>query len=189
MSVFTLAISYLTTSKLPWFMYLTFQVPMQYCSLQHWTLLSPPDTSTPGHHFLFGPVSSFFLLLFLCLSPVAYCTPSDLGGLYSVVISFCLFILFMGFFRQEYWSALPFPLQWTTFCQNSPPWPVLDVALHSMVHSFLELHKAVILVIIWLAFCDCGFHTQHGWNLKTFSYVKEQSPKDIEHMIRLCSIL
>ena len=33
MSMFTLAISCLTTSNLPWFMDLTFQVPMQYCSL------------------------------------------------------------------------------------------------------------------------------------------------------------
>ena len=30
----------------------------------------------------------------------------------------------MGFSRQEYWSGLPFPLQRTTFCQNSPPFPV-----------------------------------------------------------------
>ena len=36
MSMFTLAISYLTTSNLPWFLDLTFLVPMQYCSLQHW---------------------------------------------------------------------------------------------------------------------------------------------------------
>ena len=33
MSIFTLAISCLTTSNLHWFMDLTFQVPMQYCSL------------------------------------------------------------------------------------------------------------------------------------------------------------
>ena len=32
LSPFTLAISCLTTSNLPWFMDLTFQVPMQYCS-------------------------------------------------------------------------------------------------------------------------------------------------------------
>ena len=35
MSAFTLAVSCLTTSNLPWFVDLTFQVPMQYCSLQH----------------------------------------------------------------------------------------------------------------------------------------------------------
>ena len=45
MSIFTLAISYLATSNLPWFMDLTFQVPMQYCSLQHQTLLYHPQVS------------------------------------------------------------------------------------------------------------------------------------------------
>ena len=38
-SMFTLAVSWLTTSKLPWPMDLTLQVHMQYCSLQHQTLL------------------------------------------------------------------------------------------------------------------------------------------------------
>ena len=37
MLMFTLATSCLTTSDLPWFIELTFQVPMQYCFLQHWT--------------------------------------------------------------------------------------------------------------------------------------------------------
>ena len=46
MSTFTLAISCLTTSSLLWFMDLTFQVPMQYCSLQHQSLLLSPVTST-----------------------------------------------------------------------------------------------------------------------------------------------
>ena len=30
-----------------------------------------------------------------------------------------IFIIFMGFSRQEYWSGLPFPLQWFMFCENS----------------------------------------------------------------------
>ena len=50
MLMITLAISCLTTSSLPWFMDLTFQVPMQYCSLQHRTLLSPPGTFTTLDH-------------------------------------------------------------------------------------------------------------------------------------------
>ena len=33
-----------------------------------------------------------------------------------------LLTLFMGFLRQEYWSGSPSLLQWTMFCQNSPPW-------------------------------------------------------------------
>ena len=90
---------------------LTFQVPMQYCSLHHQTLLSPPDTPTTEHHLCFGPDTSFFpeLLVFaLCSSPEAYWTPTDLGGSSSGVISFCLFILFMVFLWQENWSGLPF---------------------------------------------------------------------------------
>ena len=29
-----------------------------------------------------------------------------------------------------------------------------------MAHSFIELDMAVICVIIWLALCDCGFHSR-----------------------------
>ena len=72
MLMFTLAITSLTNFNLPWLIGLTFQVPMQYCSLQHRTLLPSPVTSTTGHCFHFGSVSSFFLELFLHSSPVAY---------------------------------------------------------------------------------------------------------------------
>ena len=120
MLIFTLAISCLTTSNLPCFMDLTFQVPIQYCSLQHWTLLSPPDTSTTWHHFCFGLASSFLLELFPWSSPVVYWSPTDLGSSSFSVISFCLFILFMGLSRQECWSGLPFPSPVNMLCQNSP---------------------------------------------------------------------
>ena len=88
--MFILAISCLTTSNLPWFMDLTFQVPMQYCSLPHWTLLPSPVTSTIRCCFHFGSISSFFLELFLHSSPVAYWAPTDLGSSSFSVISFCL---------------------------------------------------------------------------------------------------
>ena len=109
MSTFTLAISCLTTSNLPWFMDLTFHVSMQYCSLQHQTLLLSPVISTIGHCFCFDSIPSSFLELFLHWSPVAYWAPTDLGNSSFSILSFCLFILFMGFSRQEYWSGLPFP--------------------------------------------------------------------------------
>ena len=57
MWMFTVAISYLTTSNLPGYMDLTFQVPMKYCSLQHQILLPPPVTSTTGCCFRFGSIS------------------------------------------------------------------------------------------------------------------------------------
>ena len=48
-------------------------------------------------------------------------------------------------------------LQWTTFCQTSPPWPVHPGWPHMAWISFLELDKAVVHVIrlasfLWLWF-------------------------------------
>ena len=140
---------------------LTFQVPMQYCSLQHRTLLPSPVTSTTGCCFCFGSVSSFFLELFLHWYPVAYWATTDLGSSSFSIIPFCLFILFMGFSRQEYWSGLPF---------SSPVDHVLSelsamthlswVTLHGMAHSFIEIDKAVVHMIslisflwLWFSFC------------------------------------
>ena len=161
MLMFTLAVSCLTTSNLPWFMDLTFQVPMQYCSLQHQTSLPSPVTSTTGCCFHFDSVSSFFLELFLHWSPVAYWAPTDLGSSSFSVLSFYLFILFMGFSRQEYWSGLPFPspvdhILSELSTMTRPSW----VTLHSLAHSFIELAKSVVHVLrlvsfLWLWFSVC----------------------------------
>ena len=164
MSTFTLAISCLTTSNLPWFVDLTFQVSTQYCCLQHWTLHLSPVTATTGYCFYFASIPSFFLELFLHWSPVAYWAPTDLGSSSFSILSFCPFILFMGFSRQEYWSGLPFP---------SPVDQILS-DLSTMTHpswvasrawlSFIELHKAVVLVWLdWLVFCDYGFSVSVFW--------------------------
>ena len=73
---------------------------MQYDSLQHQNLLPSPVISTTGCCFCFGSVSSFFMELFLHYSLVAYWTPTDLGSSSFSVLTFCLFILFMGFSRN-----------------------------------------------------------------------------------------
>ena len=91
MSTFTLVISCLTTSYLPWFMDLTLQVPMQYYSLQHCSLRPSPVASIAGYCFCFGSIPSFFLELFLHWSPVAYWVPNDLGSSSFSILSFCLF--------------------------------------------------------------------------------------------------
>ena len=78
------------------------------CQRMFMSLCWHPVTSTTGHCFHFGFVSSFFLELFLHWSPVAYWAPTDLGSSSFSILSFCLFILFMGFSRQEC-SGLPFP--------------------------------------------------------------------------------
>ena len=167
--MFTLAISFLTTCSLPWFVDLTFQVPMQYCSLQHQTLLSPPDTSTAGCCFHFDSASSFLLELFL-RSPVAYWAPTDLGSSSFSVISFCLFILFMAFSRQEYWSGLPFPsLVDHILSELSTMTHLSWVALCGMAHSFIELDKAVIHVICLVSFLWLWFSFNSSMkNYKTF---------------------
>ena len=114
---------------------------------------SIPSHITTGHCFHFGSISSFFLELFLHSSPGAYWAPTNLGSSSSSVISFYLFILFMGFSKQEYKSGLPFP---------SPVYHLLSelsimtrlswVALHSMIHCFIELYKAMIPVVSFFSF-------------------------------------
>ena len=65
--------------------------------------------SHPSRQWCHPAISPFFLELFLHWSPVACWVPTDLGSSSFSIPSFCLFILFMGFSRQEYWSSLPFP--------------------------------------------------------------------------------
>ena len=137
---------------------LTFQVLMQYCSLQHWTLLPSPVTSTAGRCFCFRSASSFFLKLFLHSSPAEYWTPTNLGSSSFSVLSFYLLILFLGFSRQEYRSGLPFPSPVDYILSELSTMTRLSwVALRGMTHSFIELDKAVVHVIrlvsfLWLCF-------------------------------------
>ena len=144
---------------------LTFQVPMQYCSLQHQTLL--PYQSLPQLWivfglgcFWFGSVSSFFLELFLHWSPVTDWAPTNLG-------SSSFSVLFLPFqtvhrvlkARILKWLAIPFSsgphfvrtLHRDLSVLGGPTW-------HA--HSFTELDKAVLHVIklisfLWLWFSVC----------------------------------
>ena len=160
MLIFILAISCLTTSNLPWFMDLTFHVPMQHC---FYSIRFPSITSHIHNRvlFLLWLHPSFFLELFLHSSPVAYWAPTDLGSSFFSVISFCLFILFMGFSRQEYWSGLLLPSPVDHILPELSIVTLLSlVALQGMAHSFIELDKAVIHVIslisfLWLWFSSC----------------------------------
>ena len=162
MLMFTLAISYFTFSNLPWFMDLIFQVPMQYCSLQHRTLLLSPVTSTTGYCFCFGSIPSFFLELFLHWSPVAYSALTDLGSSSFNILSFCLSYCSWGSQGKNTEVVCHSLLQWTTFCQTSPPWPVCLGWPQTAWFSFTELDKAVVCVIrlvgcLWLWFqSDCS---------------------------------
>ena len=138
MSTFTLAISCLTTSNLPWFMDLTFQVPMQYRSLQHQTLLLLPVTSTAEYCFCFGSIPSFFLELCLHWSPAAYWAPTDLGSFSFRILSFCLFILFMGLALEKematHSSVLVWRIPWT-----EKPGRLQSMGSHRVGHDWSDL--------------------------------------------------
>ena len=149
MSTFTLAISCLPTSNLPWFMDLTFQVPMQYCSLQHQTLLLSPVTSITEYYFCVGSVPSFFLELFLHWFPVAYWAPTDLGRFSLVSYHFAFSYCSWGSQSKNTEVVCHFLPQWTTFWQTSPPWSTLLGRPHMAWLSFIELDKAVVHVIIY----------------------------------------
>ena len=141
-----------------WFVDLTFQAPMQYCSLQHWILLLSPVPSTTGWCFCFGAILSFFLELFLHSSPVAYWAPTDLGSSSLNVLSFfCFSYCSWGSQGKNTEVVCHFLLQWTTFCQTSPPWPIHLGWPHMAWLSFIELDKAIVHVIrlascLWLWF-------------------------------------
>ena len=140
---------------------------MQYFSLQHQTLLSPPDTSTRGHHIHFGSTSSFFLDLFLHSFPVAYWRPPELGGLSFSVIYFYLFILFMVFPRQECWSDLSFPSQVNHVLSEvsnhdlsklgGPAWHGLQ--FHWVTQS-CDQSNVILVSFLWLCFPYC---LPSGW--------------------------
>ena len=168
MLMFTLDISCLTTFNLPWFMDLTFQVPRQYCSLQHWTLLLSPITSTTGLFLL-------WLHLFILSGVISPLISSSILGIYQPgeFISQCpLFLPFNtvhGVLKarilntEEYWSVLPFPspvdhISSELSTMTHPSW----VALHGMLHSFTELSKAVVHVIRLISFLWLWFQSVSG---------------------------
>ena len=134
---------------------LTFQVPIQYCSLQHQTLLPSPVTSTTGYCFCFGSIPSFFLELFFHSSPVAYWAPTNLkiGCVSFSVLSFSFSQCLWGSQgkNNEVFCHFPSPVDHILSelsIMTRLPW----VALHGMALSFFELGKAVIHVIRLVSF-------------------------------------
>ena len=148
MLMFNLDISCFTTSNLPWFINLTFQLPVQYCSLQHWTLLSSPDTSTtkrwPSCFILSGAISNCPLLFPSSLLGTFW--PGRLiFGVISFAFSYCSWVS-LG---KNTGVACHFLLHWTTFFQNCSLCPsILGDSWHgSDLHWIMQAlchNKAVI---------------------------------------------
>ena len=78
------------------------------------------------------------------LFPISILDTFQLGGPLFWCHIFCLFLLFVGFSRQEYWSGLPFlpPVDHILSELSTMTRPTGHrTALHSMAHSFIELCK------------------------------------------------
>ena len=132
---------------------LTFQVAMQYCSLQHRTLLLSPVTSTAGCAFCLGSISSFFVELFLLLISCSILGTYWPGEFIFQCPIFLPFHTVNGVLKARILKCLPFPspvdhVLSELSTMTRPSW----VALHSMAHSFIELDKAVVHVIILASF-------------------------------------
>ena len=81
------------------------------------TLCDPMNHSTPGlpvHHHLPN---------FTQLTSIQLVMPSSLGSSSFSILSFCLFICSRGSQGKNTEVVCHSLLQWTTFCQTSPPWP------------------------------------------------------------------
>ena len=159
--MFSLAISSLTTSNLTWFVDLTFQGCMQYCSLWHQTLLPSPTYINNWALFWLR------LHLFFLSGIISSLFSSSMLGIYwpgEFLFQCHIFLPFHtvhGVLKARIlkWFAVPSPVDHILSelsTMTCPSW----VALHGTVHSFIELDKAVVHVIsltsflwLWFSFC------------------------------------
>ena len=136
---------------------------MQYCSLQHRTLLLSLVPSTTGYCFCFGSIPSSFLELFLHGSPVAIGHLTTWGAPLSVSYHFAFSYCSWGSQGKNTEVVCHSLLQWTSFCQTSPPWPVRLGWPRRAWLSFIELDTTVVLGSDWLISYDCGFSVPALW--------------------------
>ena len=150
MFMFTLAISCLATSSLPWFMDLTFQVPIPYCSLQHQTfLLSAVTHPQLGVVIALAPSRhSFWSYLSTHLQYHTGYLPTW-GVHLSVSYLFGFSSCSCGFQDENTEVVCHSLFQWTMFCHNCPPWPNHLGWPCTAWLSFTELDKPVVHEI-WL---------------------------------------
>ena len=104
---------------------------MQYCSLQHWTWLPSPVTSTAGCCFCFGSVFSgvIFLLLSSSILNTYWRGKFYLSVSYLFTFSYCSW----GSQGQNTELVCRSPLKWTTF------WYLENEMIVKVTQSFLIL--------------------------------------------------
>ena len=149
---------------------LAFQVPMQYCFysigfyFHHQTHPQLNIVSALAQPLHFGAIGNSPPLF-----SVAYWTPSNLGGSSFSVRSFYLFIQFIEFSCLVYWSGLPFPPPVNhVLSELSTMTPLSWMALHSMTHNFIELHKPFAMTRQWSM---KGIFLRHSFPCEWMSYL------------------
>ena len=156
-SVLTLGISCLTTSNLPWFMDLTFQVPLQYCSV-----FTASDFTSITSHIQSWVVVLLWLRLFILSWVSSPLISSSLLGTYwpGDFIFQCPIFLSVhtvhGVLKTRIlkWLAIPFSsgsILSELSAMTGPSW----VALHSMVHDKAVVHVVSLVSFLWLWFSFC----------------------------------
>ena len=159
--MFTLAISFFITSNLPWFVDLTSQVPMQYCSLQQ------SEFASITSHIYNWVLLFLWLCLFVLSGVISPLISTSMLGTHWLIFQCPIFFAFSycswGSQGKNTEVTCHSLLQWTTFCHSSPPWPIHWVRQGCGMWSD------------WLVFCDCGFqsacslmekdkrHTEASW--------------------------
>ena len=152
MSIFTLGITCLTLSDLPWFMDLTFQVLIQCYSLQHQSFLPSTVTSATGCCFCFLSIPSLFLEFLLHWTPIVYWESTHLGS-----SSFCM--LYFAFECCLWDSQGRIMMRFSNFFLRGPHFvrtlyhdPLVLGDPTWMAHTFFELDKAMAHVIRLISF-------------------------------------
>ena len=147
MFMFPLAISCLTTSNLPWFLDLTFQVPM---------LFTASDLASFTSHIHNWVLFLLWLRLFILSRVISPLISSSILGTYrpgEIIFQCPIFLPFHavhGVLRQQYWSGLPFPspvhhILSKLSAMTRPSW----VAPHSkkpLDHSDITLIKSLTII-------------------------------------------
>ena len=152
MLMFTLTISCLTRSNLPWFMDLRFQIPMQYCSLA----LDFTFITRHIHNSVSFPLWPSQFILCGAISNCSPVFPSCILDTFQPegLIFWChIFLPFRtvhGILRARIpeWFAIP-SFSRPHFVRTLHYDPLFWVTLHVMAHSFIELHKSLCMTMLW----------------------------------------
>ena len=156
--MFTLAISCLTTSNLPGFMDLTFQVPMQYCSLEH----GPCITSHIHNWALF----SLLLGLFILSGVISLLFSNRILGSYwpgEFIFQINIFFPFhtvYGVLKARILKLFAIPFSrgpcFVRTLHHDPS--VLGWPYTAWLIVLLSWRRLWSMWSVWLVFCDYGFH-------------------------------